>query len=567
MHYKQEKHKLSAADEAALFVSGLRKQRDRLLVPSCGLDLGTLHGACSGNSTSAPWWWDPHSQQKPEATPLRLNILTMVKDAQSLLREWVPYHLLLGAAHIYIVNNDCDGDLRTYSGCATLQPYIQAGAVTFIDTEFKCRRVTRGPLLSALSLELLHQSMAEKFPTEQEWVLEIDPDEYVVLPPGVRLSGFLNAMVRKQQHLDSIPLPWRIFGTSFRANHTNEGSLIANYRLRLPLALSLETMVRLVESQKARDQINPFLNKEMVRLSGLGDKSRCEEPAAAHSYRCTRTFDWSARRSMDFSSRGGDNVDTYLNFRELKSSVGSNVSSFINMLDQTLLTALSAPVLSERPSPYPAAAADAFIHHYTFLSEEEWERKKLRGRPRKSKVFARRKGGVDPLFSAVYDTTILERIKKLAASARQWSSDPEAVRRCASFLQIADRYFDGAIEYSRPREEANAVLARARREHARLSTERSAHWLLEQQWAQGSIKSRAPIIAAHALGADNNGMLTSHGASRWLLAHWNESGRIRSIASSVIGRIISAYPRECAGKKYDGQSSCAGWSTLENERV
>ena len=251
MPYKHEKHKLSAADEAALLASGLRKQRDRLLVPSCGLDLGTLHGACSGNSTSAPWWWwDAHSQQKPEANPLRLNILTMVKDAQRLLREWVPYHLLLGAAHIYIVNNDCDGALSTYSGCATLQPYIKVGAVTFIDTEFKCRRVTRGPLLSALSLELLRQSTEEKFPTEQEWVLEIDPDEYVVLPPGVRLPGFLNAMVRKHPDLDSIPLPWRIFGTSFRANHTNEGSLIANYRLRLPLALSLETMVRLVESQK-----------------------------------------------------------------------------------------------------------------------------------------------------------------------------------------------------------------------------------------------------------------------------------------------------------------------------
>ena len=103
----------------------------------------------------------------------------------------------------------------------------------------------------------------------------------------------------------------------------------------------------------------------------------------------------------------------------------------------------------------PAAVAAAFIHHYTFMSDEEWARKKQRGRPRKGVKFARRQGDVDPLFSAVYDTTLTDRFKLLAENAAQWSARPALARRCAASLMRSDSHFD-------ERKGGFAVLAQAR---------------------------------------------------------------------------------------------------------
>lgn len=460
----------------------------------------------------------------------------MVKEAQSLLREWVPYHLMLGAARLYIVNNDCNADPSTYSGCSTLQPYIDAGAVTFLATNFQCRRVSRATLLGALTKELLRQSRISSAENalEREWVLEIDPDEYVVLPPRMRLPDFFGSLLRAHRHLDCIPLPWRIFGTSFRTNHTQEGAVVANYRMRLPLALGLEGTVRLVERQKAKDQVHPFLFKEMVRLPALGDTSRCREPHGAHSHLCAHTFDWILHDVQNRTSKA------------LSSSAAMNGT--------------------EEQSALPAAMAHAFIHHYTFLSDEEWERKKARGRPRRGTKFARRQGDVDPLFSAIYDATLVDRIGMLADSAERWSHHPSLVQRCAASLQRSDGYFRDTNDphlLPPPLAAARAALATAREQHARIGAEYSALWLLEQRWARGGHESRAPILAALSLGAGATSATTAATSSRWLLERWNSTPQVRREATAVIAQVVGAYPIECARKR----SSCYGWTTWEDERV
>ena len=170
----------------------------------------------------------------------------MVKDAHKLLREWVPYHLLLGATHIYVVNNDCGKAALSYGGCDGLQPYVDAGVLTLLDPAFRCRRIGRATLLGTLTDELVRARPR----AEDEWVLEVDPDEYLVLPPHARVPDLL---AKHGRTFDSVPLPWRIFGTSFRANTTREGTVAANYRLRLPLALTLGTYVQLVERQKTTE--------------------------------------------------------------------------------------------------------------------------------------------------------------------------------------------------------------------------------------------------------------------------------------------------------------------------
>ena len=471
----------------------------------------------------------------------------MVKDATELLREWVPYNLLLGAAHIYIVNNDCERDASAYNNCSLLQPYIDAGSVTFLAHDFRCRRIGRATMLGALNDLLLRLAQQERADVEREWILEIDPDEYLVLPPFRRIPDYFGALVHQHSHLDAIPLPWRIFGNSFRPSRTLEGSVVANYRLRLPLALGLAGVVRLVESQKANDQVHPFMIKEMVRLPARANALRCKRPNGAHSHWCADTFDWITRNTLNSSS-----------------------------LDMG----------TEEQAPMAAAAADAFIHHYTYLSDEDWARKRARGRPRTAANFTRRRGKVDPLFSAVYDTTLTDRLRLLADSAERWSHYPAVARSCANALQHGDGYFGGRGELTagdrtaRPLAQARAALAEARKLHSRIGSEESARWLLEQRWAPADHTSRAPILAARLLGWDNETSASCASASRWLLARWNESSRVRSTAASVIARVVGAYPAECdapRGARTPGRrtlpaalgssSSCAGWTTIESERV
>ena len=439
----------------------------------------------------------------------------MVKDAHKLLREWVPYHLLLGATHIYVVNNDCGEAALSYGGCDGLQPYVDAGVLTLLDPAFRCRRIGRATLLGTLTDELVRARPR----AEDEWVLEVDPDEYLVLPPHARVPDLL---AKHGRTFDSVPLPWRIFGTSFRANTTREGTVAANYRLRLPLALTLGTYVQLVERQKAKDQVHPFLFKEMVRLAALGNASRCRDAHGAHGHKCARTLDWVAERA----------------------------------------TASSAVAWSEEQAPMPAAAANAFIHHYTFLSAEDWARKKLRGRPRKGTKFARRQGEVDPLFSAVYDTTILDRLALLAEDAEKWSAHPSLARGCAASLQYSDDYF--ALPMAKPLAAAAAARAAARKDAAAGSQDASVRWLLER-WAGSGHESRAPVAAARAVslmvGLAVGG--NSSSAATWLLSRWADDAKLRATAGEVTTRIVAAYPAECEADA----AACAGWTTMDAERV
>ena len=510
-----------SADDVAVLSAALRESRKADSArASCSSVASTsaidVHAACA---SSAVRWRNKNDRN----APFRLSLLTMVKDASTLLREWVPYHLLLGAAHIYVVNNDCGDSALTYGRCDGLLPYVDAGMVTLIDPAFRCRRVGRAVLLGALIDELVRRGRRGKKDPEREWVLEVDPDEYLVMPPHVRLPEFLSGVATRG--FDSVPLPWRIFGTSFRANTTRVGSVGANYQLRLPLALTFENVVQLVERQKAKDQVHPYLFKEMVRLAALGNATRCRDPHGAHSHRCVRTLDWVAERSKK------------------------------HPLVRT----------SEEQAPMPAAVARAFIHHYTFLSEEDWERKKLRGRPRKGANFARRQGKVDPLFSAVQDTTLTDRLALLAADAKNWSTRPEFVQRCAASLQRGDAHF------VQPPALALAAAARrsARFQYAKgrlHATQQAATWMLER-WAQSGHESRGPMAARAALGFGNSadGANSSMAAARWLLAQWNhtlgEGGRQR--VADTIAEVVGAYPKECA----EQPSRCAGWTSLKFERV
>ena len=89
--------------DAATLAQALQSARRRALTTTsaqCNTTAAAsslLHRTCAMTSTA---WWAPARASQPESSSSgRLSLITMVKDANALLREWVPYHLLLGVSH------------------------------------------------------------------------------------------------------------------------------------------------------------------------------------------------------------------------------------------------------------------------------------------------------------------------------------------------------------------------------------------------------------------------------------------------------------------------------------
>ena len=56
-----------------------------------------------------------------------LAVVSIMKNAAPYVEEWLNYHLLAGADHFYIYDNESEDNFKEI-----LQPYIDAGLVTYI---------------------------------------------------------------------------------------------------------------------------------------------------------------------------------------------------------------------------------------------------------------------------------------------------------------------------------------------------------------------------------------------------------------------------------------------------
>lgn len=59
----------------------------------------------------------------------RLSMASIFRDETRYLREWIEYHLLVGADHVFLLCNDDPGEHAAVS--AVLGPYVDAGVVTW----------------------------------------------------------------------------------------------------------------------------------------------------------------------------------------------------------------------------------------------------------------------------------------------------------------------------------------------------------------------------------------------------------------------------------------------------
>ena len=350
---------------------------------------------CAQSGGRDPWWRRVSAKNRTRNP--RVTAITMVKDAAPLLREWVPFHLMLGVTHMVILNNDCGEAASLYASCQVLGPFIEAGVVTLKDDDYRCLSISR---VTALRTEMA--KFLSKDNGINHWIIELDPDEYMVVPavgswvPTVDISPLGDLLRGVSENYDTITLPWRVFGTSFRKNQTSVGSIIGNYQQRVGLEMPFRALMSLLTDQLSKNQINPFLSKQIVR-SRLYKNGQGACLHSAHDHSCSRNLrlGWAEHNAM----------------------------------------------FPEKYSGFRARDSRIWINHYSYLSEQDWARKKARGRPRSGKHWDPREGSVNELLSAVSDTSALDLVRHLAATAHDWSPHPHFVQRCAARLSKHDDHY------------------------------------------------------------------------------------------------------------------------------
>ena len=135
----------------------------------------------------------------PPTSP-RITVVTCLRDEGPYLAEWVAHLRAIGVTRVLAFTNDCrDG---TEALVAALAP---TGVVHVPQGDILGDGPT--PQWRAMAAAWDHPACAEA-----EWLLHLDPDEYVALNGVETLGGLLAGMPGAQ----AVALPWRLFGCDGR---------------------------------------------------------------------------------------------------------------------------------------------------------------------------------------------------------------------------------------------------------------------------------------------------------------------------------------------------------------
>ena len=112
----------------------------------------------------------------------RLSMSAIIKNEENHLQEWIEHHLRLGFEHFYLYDNKTDDQEALHR---LLDPYIEKGIVTLIEWSFPFKtyipEVTPIPLDSVYFCQLVALNHClHKYGQETEWLMNMDPDEYLV---------------------------------------------------------------------------------------------------------------------------------------------------------------------------------------------------------------------------------------------------------------------------------------------------------------------------------------------------------------------------------------------------
>ena len=153
-----------------------------------------------------------------------LALVVTVKNEAEFLPEWVAFHLLSGAEHIYIYDNNSTDNPRD-----ALQKFIQQGVVTFVDWKI--------PWTLFGNIEAHHAAFADaiiRFGRDWRWMAFLDADEFLFAVKGDgRNLSHLRTLLETLRKYPVIAAYWTMFGTNGHQKNPS-GLVIENYLMHAP---------------------------------------------------------------------------------------------------------------------------------------------------------------------------------------------------------------------------------------------------------------------------------------------------------------------------------------------
>ncbi len=140
-----------------------------------------------------------------------LAIVAIVKDEENYIAEWVDYHFVVGAAHLFIYDNGCtDRTVDILRGCRWSRRITVIPWQNF-DTRVRIQNAAYNHALA-------------NFGSAFRWMTFIDVDEFIV----PKSHDDLNMALAEFEDAPAISLPWHMFGPSGH-DTPPPGLVIENY--------------------------------------------------------------------------------------------------------------------------------------------------------------------------------------------------------------------------------------------------------------------------------------------------------------------------------------------------
>jgi hypothetical protein len=139
--------------------------------------------------------------KKKKQPTLNVALIAIGRKENRYAREWVEYHLQLGVQHIYILDNNRQGEEHFE---AVLQDYIDAGTVTVEDYRDK-----------PLAILQAYTEAYNRHKDQHDWLGIIDFDEFLDIRQG-DLNSFL-----ADRASNCVLVNWECYGDNGRTKYTN----------------------------------------------------------------------------------------------------------------------------------------------------------------------------------------------------------------------------------------------------------------------------------------------------------------------------------------------------------
>jgi len=229
----------------------------------------------------------------------RITEVAFTKNEGRFLLEWIAYHRLIGITDFLIYTNDCEDDSP-----ALLDRLTEIGIAVHVPNPLAPGEQPQNKALNRAADHPLVKSA--------DWVLQIDPDEFLVIKTG---EGRIADLIATAPEADGICIQMRFFGDSGLA-HLSEGLIIeqldqasredfehnANVK---SLARNVPAFSRITANHMpvfANDATPRMFNGGGEEITGLAERAT-HIPDASRSMRNTQLNHYCVRTWADFRAK------------------------------------------------------------------------------------------------------------------------------------------------------------------------------------------------------------------------------------------------------------------------